>query len=164
MVVMLPANQTQSELAPSGEAAAIPNTPSIPGLPTVLYDGKAIVFPDVPAHIYKGMALVPVRFLIEHKGGTVKWFEKEQQVEARTADGTKFIQLTIGSKEILVNGEKKIMPIRAYMLPPGRTIVPLRFFSQILDADLVYDFSTGNLFLTSRPSGNQPTEQSLTSR
>jgi len=167
-LVMLPSHSTAEEIAPVAESVSRPalptNPPSIPNLPIVYYDGEAIVFPDVPAHIYKGMSLVPVRFLIEQKGGTVKWLDKEQQVIAVTWDGNKTIQLQIGSREILVNGEKKTMPIRAYLLPPGRTIVPLRFFSQMLDADVAYDSSTGNLFLSSLASGTQPTTESLTSR
>ena len=153
-VVMLPPQSARKELAPLGEGIAPPAAPALPhfttGLPIVYYDGEPITFPDVPAHVYKGMCLVPVRFLIENKGGTAMWFPEDQRVELRTGDGTTFIQMQLGSKEILVNGKKEVMPIRAYLLPPGRTIVPLRFFSRILDADIVYDPSTGDVSLASR--------------
>lgn len=167
-LVMLPSGTAEEELTPaagSALSATSPfNPPSIPGLPIVYYDGDPITFPDVPAHIYRGMSLVPVRFLIQHKGGTVKWFPEDQTVQAFTADGSKAIQLQIGSREIIVNGQKQVMPIRAYLLPPGRTIVPLRFFASILDADIAYDPSTGNLFLASHSPENPTPPQALTSK
>ena len=134
------------------DAAVPPSRPArrSNGNPTLVYDGQVVAFPDVEAHIYKGTAYVPIRFLIQAKDGKVEWVPPTQQVNATTGDGAKTLGLTIGNKEIVVNGQKVKMPIRAYLLPPGRTIVPLRFIGQILDADVVYNPKTNELLVTSR--------------
>ena len=66
------------------------------------------------------------------------------------------IVLTIGSKEVLVNGEKKEMSVEAVIIK-GSTFLPLRSLSEIFGFELVYKkpdikLSKGNIIVEDRKS------------
>ncbi len=81
--------------------------------------------------------LVPVRFVSEALGAWVNWNARTRQVEIK--DGGRQITLTIGSKDVLVDGAKSTIDCAPEILPPGRTFVPLRFVSETLGAGVNYD-------------------------
>ena len=84
--------------------------------------------------------LVPLRFVSEALGAKVDWLAETAQV-AITDDGREII-LTTGSVDVLVNGQKTSIDCTPVILPPGRTLVPLRFVSEALGATVDYDNAT----------------------
>ena len=84
--------------------------------------------------------LVPIKFISEALGAEVVWLPETRQVLIKQEE--KEILLTIGSKEVLVNGEIIIIDCEPRIMPPGRTFVPLRFVSELLGAMVEYDVET----------------------
>ncbi|MEN1762213.1 putative Ig domain-containing protein [Anoxynatronum sibiricum] len=84
--------------------------------------------------------LVPLKFISEALGATVTWLPETRQVLITERDTE--ILLTIGSKEVLVNGEMILIDTEPRIIPPGRTFVPLRVIGELLGATVTYDEGT----------------------
>lgn len=81
-------------------------------------------------------AYVPIRFVSENLGGKVTWDKTTKQVTIESDDG-KVTKLQVGSKIAYVNNEKKLLP-NSPVIPnyPNRVMVPLRFVSEVLGANV----------------------------
>ena len=102
--------------------------------------GNEKVVPFVEA----GRTLVPSAFLAKAYGATVKWDSVKKEVTFTTA--TKTAVVTIGSKTMLVNGEKVTLEVAA-KLREGRTYLPLRaMVESVLNKKVAY--SKGLLYIT----------------
>lgn len=103
---------------------------------TVNGDNSAL---DVEPYIdtKTGRTLVPIRFISETLGADVEWNAQSRQVIIK--DGSKEIVLTIGSRDVLINGEKHTIDCESKVLASGRTFVPLRFISETLSAKVDYN-------------------------
>jgi LysM repeat protein len=137
----------RSILVANGMLSASEVTPgcrlSIPGTFTIAYNDEPVGF-DVQPRVEKGMAITPFRQLFEHTGGVVRYQPDAHLVSAKNPE--KEIQLTIGSREALVNSAVVLMD-RAAFLDSGRTMVPVKFMTQALDLKAEYDLKTGAIYL-----------------
>jgi hypothetical protein len=93
-----------------------------------------------------GRTLVPVRFVSEALGAEVGWNPENNQVTITY--GEKVIILTIDSPAVQLNGKEQIIDCPPAIMPPGRTFIPLRFVSETLEAEVVYDPDTGQILIT----------------
>jgi phosphate transport system substrate-binding protein len=98
-------------------------------------DGSALNM-DVAPLMQEGRVLVPFRFIAENLGGLVSWDEASQTVKIVTADKT--VSLPVGQTTATVNGEAKTLDVSATLVD-GRTLVPVRFVSESLGADVTWD-------------------------
>jgi len=98
----------------------------------VLLDGQPLTF-DQPPIIEAGRTLVPMRAIFESFGAIVGYEPTEKVVTGVMGD--KIVVLTIGSKKARVNGKEVILDVAAKIIN-GRTLVPLRFVGESLDADV----------------------------
>jgi len=98
----------------------------------LLFDG-ATLETDVPPQIVNGRTLVPMRAIFEAFGATVDWDADTRTAIATSHDTT--IVLTLGSQIALVNGAEVELDVPAQAIE-GRTMVPVRFVSETLDADV----------------------------
>ncbi|MBO8128909.1 MAG: hypothetical protein H0Z39_06890 [Peptococcaceae bacterium] len=105
----------------------------IPEMP-VFIKGKKVDF-DVPPQVKNGRTLVPLRKFAESLGCTVDWDPVKKQVVF--VQGTKKVVLGIREKTAAVNGRKVALDVPAQVLN-GRTLVPLRFVGESLDAQVDY--------------------------
>lgn len=106
---------------------------------------------DIPAFILDNRTLVPVRIVSENLGAQVTWKQDTRQVQIET--GGTSITLTIGSAEALVNGEAVELydGVPATMAAVGsltRTMVPIRFVSEQLGAQVDFDNETSTVRIT----------------
>lgn len=100
---------------------------------------------DVPPLISEGRTLVPLRFIGEAFGAQVKWIpEPDKEIQLDFAK--KRIRLWIGKKkatiELLPQNPEPIKEIDLDVSPQlleGRTIVPLRFIAENMDAKIEWD-------------------------
>lgn len=97
---------------------------------------------DMPAVLLNGRTMAPLRLLAEALGAEVEWVQDTAQVIVRQENRT--VVLTLGSHIAYINGTAKPMPdqIPALMMSyrgKGRTMVPLRFFSETLGCKVEWD-------------------------
>ena len=123
-------------------ASAASNPPSFV---SVIMDGQKIWFPDAQAFVDENnRTLVPVRFIAEKMGAKVGWKPKTMTVPIERDD--LHILLTIGESKALVNGVEMTFDSKA-ITSGGRTFVPLRFVSEALGAQVVWDGPTATVFI-----------------
>lgn len=113
---------------------------------SVVLDGAAMDF-DVPAMTrtvdgVDGRTLAPVRPIAEALGASVLWIAENRQVLISRDSDT--MVLTLGSSTAVVNGEKvdlpgRVAPCAAKVDGVERTLVPLRFVSEELKAQVEWD-------------------------
>ncbi len=117
-------------------------------------DGKKIET-DVPAVNYEGNTVVPIRFVSEELGADVKWDEKNRAALINIED--KSIELKVDSSKAVINGKEQSLPnggitkIMSTNAADGqRTMVPLRFVSETLGAEVEWVDQTKTANITSR--------------
>ncbi|MGH2426025.1 MAG: copper amine oxidase N-terminal domain-containing protein, partial [bacterium] len=122
----------------------------------VIVDGQPVVF-DQPPITIGGRVLVPLRGVFERLGAFVEWEPSTNMVTA-VRSGTQ-IQLQIGSRRALVNGNPTLLDISP-MVVRGRTLVPLRFISEALGAQVDWDPGARIVYVSSGQTGQQPLPRS----
>ncbi|KJS13712.1 MAG: copper amine oxidase [Peptococcaceae bacterium BRH_c8a] len=110
----------------------------------VLIDGFPIIM-DTPPVIQDGRTMVPFRALAEALGVNVTWDGTAQTV--RATDGNRSIKLQIGSHTAYRN-EAPVTLDAPPLITGGRTLIPLRFFSEAFDCQVAWD---GSVKITSPP-------------
>ncbi len=111
----------------------------------VVFDNSVIAF-DVPPRIEGGIRLAPFRQIFEHTGGQLYWFNHTKTVHAVNA--TRDIEITIGHSNAIVNNTDIRMKMRPY-IDHGRTIVPISFIRDALNAVVHFDPKTGRVLIES---------------
>lgn len=105
---------------------------------SVIVDGTAVHF-DVPPVISQNRVLVPMRAIFEALGATVQWYGDTRTVIGKK--GNQIITLRIGSTDATVNGQHKTLDVAATIIN-NRTLVPTRFVSESLGAEVSWNGST----------------------
>ncbi|MHB8997109.1 MAG: copper amine oxidase N-terminal domain-containing protein [Armatimonadota bacterium] len=101
--------------------------------------------------------MVPMRSIFEALGASVQWTSSTQTVLA-VRDATR-VQLTIGELAAMVNGQYVALDVPA-MIYRGSTMVPLRFVSESLGADVRWNEATQtvSMFTSDTPNGTPVTD------
>ena len=108
----------------------------------VLLDGQAFVS-DVPSFIYVDRTLVPIRFVAESFGAKVEWDQKTKT--ATVLHGNKVVKLTIDSSKAVSNNQtialdkNSIPKLVTFSNNDSRTMVPVRFVSEVLGYEVGWD-------------------------
>lgn len=107
----------------------------------IIMDGQAVNM-DIPTFIHKDYTFVPIRFM-EHYGAKVDW---EQKTKTATISlKNKEIKLTINSRDVYINGEKKVVDSTlvpkfvTFLNKDTRTMVPFRLVSETLGYKVGWD-------------------------
>jgi len=113
---------------------------------TVKVNGKEVVFPDQVPYINKnGRTMVPVRFVSESLGANVGWNFNTKTVTIQGAEN--IIKLKLGESKALVNDKAVAFDTKAEM-KNDRVMVPLRFVSEVLGANVVWNNNTRTVEIT----------------
>jgi hypothetical protein len=105
----------------------------------VTVNGSPVHFFNTQPRMMEGRVLVPLRGVLEKMGARVGWDQPTQTV---TADrGHMALTLPIGSHTAQVNGREVRLDVPA-MVVDGSTMVPLRFVSEALGADVGWSDAT----------------------
>ncbi len=120
----------------------LPNLGAFP----VLLDGMPVRF-DVPTRIESGVALAPLRAIVEKAGGKVEWIAATKTVRAG-ASGHSF-ELRIGQTSAHVDGGNLVLE-KAPGITAGRTVVPLSFLHDALGLDVKFDKTTGDMVVSTK--------------
>lgn len=110
---------------------------TVPVMAADYIDGNQLC--SVQPRVEQGVTLVPMRAIFETLGASVDYNSSNKQITAYKGD-TK-IQLTLNVRSAYVNGTKYTLDIPAKAIN-GNTLVPLRFVSEALGANVDYNSST----------------------
>lgn len=111
-------------------------------------DGKRLQF-DQPPVMQEGRVLVPLRGIFESLGADVLYTPATKTIKA-TGNNNQ-VELTLGQRQALVNGKLTYLDVPAGTIG-GRTMVPLRFVSEAMGADVDWRSATQTVAITS-PTG-----------
>lgn len=129
---------TQVQAAPGPSKQIIP----------VVVNGQKVKFPDTEPYINTDyFTMVPLRFVSEQLGATVSWSNKAKSATLKYEDKT--VIMTVGSKKVKVNGEVVMLDTVAEMYD-GRTMVPLRFVSEVLGSTVKWDKGANSVIVTDK--------------
>ncbi|MFY9173721.1 MAG: copper amine oxidase N-terminal domain-containing protein, partial [Peptococcia bacterium] len=119
---------------------------------TVYVDGVRVNFPDQKAYINSdSRTLVPVRFVSEALGADVEWNADTRQVNVKHKGQN--ITLTIGQRVAKVNAGQVTLDTTA-SITNDRTMVPLRFVSECLNAQVDWNGSQRAVYITTNGSSS----------
>ncbi|NHN34731.1 stalk domain-containing protein [Paenibacillus agricola] len=121
-------------------------------IPQVFISGQSQIYEQAPIN-QNGNMLVPLRAIFEALGATVSWDQNTQTVTA--TKGTIMIVLTIGSKTATVNGKTVILNVPGQLIN-GYTMVPIRFVSESLGANVKWDSTSSSVVITTDDNNGQP--------
>ncbi len=105
----------------------------------VRINDKLVKFNNQYPIIEDGSTLIPIRAVSEALGADVKWDGDDQC--AIISKGNKTIKLYIGSNTAYINNKPYSIDAAAEMIN-NRTMVPLRFVAEALDAEIEWDGET----------------------
>ena len=100
---------------------------------------------DVAPKIVNDRTMLPIRIVAESLGGTVTWNGELQRVTIQK--GADVILITIGEDTAYVNGTAVKLDAAAFV-ENGRTYLPLRFISETLGAQVVWNEAEKTVTIT----------------
>ncbi len=121
--------------------------PTANAAPVVILDGRTLVF-DVPPTIDNGRTLVPLRVIFEALGSQIYWDASTQTVMAHKESANIVISLTIGNQYAYINNNLVKLDVPAKIIN-SRTMVPLRFVSEAMGAEVEWEGTTQTITITS---------------
>ncbi|SDJ09418.1 stalk domain-containing protein [Paenibacillus naphthalenovorans] len=109
----------------------------------VTVNGKKMMLEQAPV-IEKGNTLIPIRFVTDALGGTVRWDDTERKVTV--IRGGKMIDLWIDNPDLIVNGQRVTAEVPPVIMN-NLTMVPLRILSENLGWKVTWDPQTRQVTL-----------------
>lgn len=115
-------------------------------------NGKEPAFDGVKPKIEKGRALVPFRAMAEALDAKVAFDVATREITVTKGNMT--IKLTLNSNVAEVNGQQVQLEVAA-KVENGRTLIPLRFLSEALKAEIYYD-AANHIIVVNDPAVTAP--------
>lgn len=122
--------------------------------PTVMIDGSPMAFSDQPPVDQAGRIFVPMRAIFERLGATVVY----ENGTINATRGHRTVQLQIGSANATVNGQQVMLDAPPFEID-NRTLVPLRFVSQALGANVAWNESQLTAYIRTNGMGESASYQ-----
>ncbi|MDN5361812.1 MAG: hypothetical protein PWP70_859 [Moorella sp. (in: firmicutes)] len=113
----------------------------------VLVDGLPVTF-DVPPVIQEERTLVPFRAVAAALNVQVNWDGNTRTVSA--TDGKNAIRLQVGNQTAYRNNSPILLDVAPQIIS-GRTLIPLRFFSEAFGCQVNWDDAINGVRITSPP-------------
>ena len=126
--------------------AAMPSGIMAAGPIKVKLNGQNIKF-DVQPVLSSGRVLVPIRSITSAMGATISWNGSSGTVTIKKDSDT--LKLTAGSKTAYKNNSKIKLDVPARIVR-GRTLAPVRFISEGLNASVKWDSSSRTVNIIQR--------------
>ncbi len=111
---------------------------------SVILNGQMLSFSEQP-YIENSTAMVPMRTIFEALDAKIDYNKETKTIMAYKGNTT--IKLVIGSTKAEINGVSKVMSVAAAN-KNGNTMIPLRFISEALDADVDWNAETATAKIT----------------
>ena len=128
----------------SGQKVTVRTKSTMPRAVKVTVNGDAVVFVGTQPRMVNGRVMVPLRGVFEPMGAVLNWDAAEQKASATRADKT--VECWIGKAFANVDGEQVKLDAPPVLIN-GRTLVPLRFISEALGADVRWDKAASTVII-----------------
>lgn len=102
---------------------------------SVVVNGKQVSYDVIPI-IKEGRTLVPLRAIAQSMDAQVQWNSQSQTISL--TQGSKAINLIVGDNKAFVDNQQITLDVPATIVN-GRTLVPARFISESLGAQVKWD-------------------------
>ena len=111
------------------------------GQPGYIVNGQNLTMDTSPI-ILEDRLLLPVRYIAEPLGAVTVWNQQEQKVTITL--GSAVLELWIGNNTAKINGADTLIDpdnpnVKPVIVPPGRTMLPLRFIGESLGCAVSWD-------------------------
>lgn len=103
---------------------------------------------EVPVQVEKGTSLVPMSAFLNKIQAKINWDKNSSTASANLANKT--IQIQVNNTYAKVNGKKVKMDVPARLIK-GRVFIPLRFVSEQLDTQVIWNPDTRVIKLLTHP-------------
>ena len=123
---------------------------------TVKINDQKVEFLGTQPKMRGDRVLVPLRGVFEQMGATVQWNKENQSVYAQK--GNKSVRLRIGANTARVDDHNVDLDVPAQMIG-GRTMVPIRFISETLGAQVGWNDNAELVSITTTDEMNQRPER-----
>ena len=131
------------------------------GQVNVLLGDRCIAFTDAAPEVKNGRTMVPLRASLEAMGARVD-YDADTGTAVVTGEKASFTHV-VGSDVITrADGSTVKMDVRSYVTPSNRTMVPVRFFSQVLGYDVFWDNGYRMAFLLDEETFAEKVDSRLT--
>lgn len=110
-------------------------------------DGQTLRLKQPPIK-QNNRTMVPIRAIFDGLGAVLDWDSKTRTITA--SKGSNSIILVVGSSTALVNGESIILDAPPTIVN-GSTLVPVRFISASLGANVEWDSNNNTVIITTSP-------------
>lgn len=139
----------------AGSSTAATATPAAAGTASrtgisVLLNGAVVDFQDQQPVNKDGRVLVPVNAIFSALGAEVTWDQAAKKITA--VKGSTTIIMTIGSKTATINGQALTLDVPAQIIG-NRTLVPVRFISEGLGLDVLWNAAAQTVTASAKASG-----------
>lgn len=114
------------------------------GSDKALLNGAEVAMGAIPV-LSQGTVMVPLRFLSETIGATVEWNPAFKLITLRL--GERSAQVQVGSTVTLIDGHVGPALQQAPFVVAGKTMVPLRFISETLGAEVTWEPATRTVII-----------------
>lgn len=125
---------------------------------SVYVDNNKVIFDQNPV-IHGDITLVPLRGVFEKLGAKVDWKQSTQTVKVIKEDKT--ITLKLGSKDVFLNNNLQKLDTEPQLLN-NRIMVPLRFVSETLDAEVDWNGTSRTINITQSKTNENRSENPVT--
>ena len=133
----------------------------VAGQVNVLLGDRCIAFTDTVPEVKNGRTMVPLRAALEAMGARIE-FDQATKTAIVTGEKASFTHV-VGSDVITrADGSTVKMDVRSYVTPSNRTMVPVRFFSQVLGYDVFWDNGYRMVFLLDEETFAEKVDSRLT--
>ena len=133
----------------------------VAGQVNVLLGDRCIAFTDAAPEVKNGRTMVPLRAALEAMGARVD-YDANTRTAVVTGEKASFTHV-VGSDVITrADGSTVKMDVHSYVTPSNRTMVPVRFFSQVLGYDVFWDNGYRMAFLLDEETFAEKVDSRLT--
>ena len=133
----------------------------VAGQVNVLLGDRCIAFTNAVPEVKNGRTMVPLRAALEAMGARIE-FDQATKTAIVTGEKASFTHV-VGSDVITrADGSTVKMDVHSYVTPSNRTMVPVRFFSQVLGYDVFWDNGYRMAFLLDEETFAEKVDSRLT--
>ncbi|QWU16808.1 N-acetylmuramoyl-L-alanine amidase [Paenibacillus sophorae] len=109
-----------------------------------LYLDNKLLQPEVPPRLVGNTTMVPLRIVSEELGAKVSWSQADKQITVKKDELV--LRLYINNTKAFVNGDSYLLET-APLLVKGNTLIPVRFVSENLGLEVIWDNSNRSVSL-----------------